>query len=81
MNYNGPLPSIRRLKKLAEWGGPFPMKGRTMMISAERFGFDIATIQFLQLFPDNGVFRNRDDFLCQCASLETTIRAGRLLKT
>jgi len=80
MTYDGPLPTIRRLKKLAEWSGPFPMKSHHMVIDAERFRFDSTTIQFLQLFPHDEVFENRTDFLCHCASLETTIRAGRLLK-
>ena len=80
MTYDGPLPAIRRLKKLAEWSGPFPMKSHTMVIGAERFGFDESTVEFLRLFSPDTVFQDRKDFLCKCASLETTIRAGRILQ-
>jgi hypothetical protein len=74
MTYDRPLPSIRQLKKLAEWDGPFPLKSYRMVISAERYGFDENLIQFLQLFPHNTVFQNRDDFVEQCQDLETQLR-------
>ena len=74
MLYNRPLPPIRDLKKLATWDGPFPMKGYRAVIGADRYGFDDDTIRFLQLFPHDAVFQNRDDFLQRCEELEGLIR-------
>ena len=71
------LPSIRKLKKLAEWDGPFPMKSYRIVIGADRFGFDEDTIQFLKRFPHNTIFASRDDFLQRCQNLQETIRAKR----
>ena len=75
MQYNKPLPSIRKLKKLAEWDGPFPMKSYRVIVGADRYGFDDDTIGFLKLFPHNTVFKSRSDFLARCEKLQTMIRA------
>lgn len=77
MQYSNPLPSIRKLNRLAEWDGPFPMKGSRIIIGAERYGFDDDTIRFLKLFPDDTVFRSRDDFQDRCKKLQTLIRKKR----
>lgn len=69
------LPSIRKLKNLADWGGPFPIQNRHLKLAAERFGFDEKVIQFLELFPQNAVFQTRDDFIHQCEVVEAYIRA------
>jgi hypothetical protein len=75
MKYNKPLPSIRKLKKLTEWDGPFPMKSYRVVIGANRYGFDQDTISFLELFPHETVFHTRDDFIERCEKLEAIIRA------
>jgi hypothetical protein len=75
MTYTGQLPSLSKLRKLAEWDGPFPMKSYRIVIGAERYGFDTSVIQFLQLFPHDEVFRSRNDFLQRCQNLETIIRS------
>ncbi len=77
MTYDKPLPAIRQLKKLAEWDGPFPMKGYRMVIGADRYGFDNNTITFLELFPHDEVFRSRSDFIKRCEALESLIRSER----
>lgn len=74
MQYDKPLPSIRKLKKLIEWDGPFPMKSYRVVIGANRYGFDEDTISFLELFPHDTVFQNRNDFLDRCVELESSIR-------
>jgi len=71
------LPSIRKLKKLAEWDGPFPMKSYRIVIGADRFGFDEDTMEFLKRFPHNTIFASRDDFLQRCQDLREAIRAKR----
>jgi hypothetical protein len=73
--YDKPLPSIRKLKKLAEWDGPFPMKSYRVIIGANRYGFDDDTLNFLDLFPHDTVFQSRGDFIERCEKLEATIRA------
>lgn len=75
MNYEKPLPSIRKLKKLAEWDGPFPMKSYRLIVGANRYGFDDDTILFLQLFPHDDVFKSRSDFLDRCEQMAALIRA------
>lgn len=75
MMYNRTLPSMHNLKKLADWDGPFPMKGYRIVIGADRYGFDDDTIHFLKLFPHDAVFRDRDDFLRLCEELEILIRS------
>lgn len=75
MQYDKPLPPIRKLKKLAEWDGPFPMKSYRLVIGASRYGFDDDTIWFLEQFPHDAVFKSRSDFLERCEQMEATIRA------
>lgn len=75
--YDRPLPPIRKLRKLASWDGPFPMKSYRMVTSANRFGFDEDTIAFLKLFPHDEVFQSRDDFLERCRDLKIFIRSER----
>lgn len=77
MQYDQPLPSIRKLKKLAEWDGPFPMKSYRLIISADRYGFDDDIIWFLKLFPHDEVFQTRSDFLEHCKTLTASIQARR----
>ncbi len=74
MQYDKPLPSIRKLKKLVEWDGPFPMKSYRVVIGANRYGFDEGTIRFLELFPHDTIFQSRVDFLGRCEALAATIR-------
>jgi hypothetical protein len=56
------LPSKRRLKLLATWGGPYPIENRHLILAAERFGFGEKVINFLRLFPPDTVFQSRSDF-------------------
>lgn len=77
MKYDKPLPSIRKLKKLTEWDGPFPMKSYRVIIGANRYGFDEDTISFLELFPHDAVFKTRNDFIERCEKLEATILAKK----
>jgi len=65
---------MRSLKHLAEICGPFPIKNRRLLLSAERFGFNGRVIEFLRLFPANQVFHSRDSFLKSCDELGTLIR-------
>ena len=74
MRYTRPLPSMRSLKKLATWDGPFPMKSYRMMVGANRYCFGSDMAAFLELFPHDEVFRSRDDFLVKCQELELMIR-------
>ena len=69
------LPSIRKLKTLADWGGPFPIQNRHLKLAAERFGLGEKVIQFLDLFPQTAVFQTRNDFIHQCEVVEAYIRA------
>jgi hypothetical protein len=75
MPYDKPLPPIRKLQKLAEWSGPFPMKCYRILIGANLYNFDADTIEFLKLFPHDGIFLSREDFVQRCELLEEHIRA------
>jgi hypothetical protein len=77
MRYENQLPPIRKLKRLAEWDGPFPIKSYRLVLGARRFGFDDDTIRFLRLFPHDSVFNSRDDFIYSCEMLESSIQADR----
>ena len=77
MTYDRRLPSMRSLKKLASWDGPFPMKGSRIVLGARRYGFDDDVVEFLKLFSRDDVFHSRDDFLKQCQALQTIIREER----
>lgn len=73
MVYNRPLPSMRSLRQLASWNGPFPVKGYRLVIAADRYGFGSNMQAFLKLFPHDEVFHSRDDFLERCRDLEILI--------
>lgn len=79
MIYDRPLPSMRSLRQLATWDGPFPIKSYRLVIGAERYGFGSDMLAFLKLFPHDEVFRDRDDFLEKCRVLETTIRSEQVV--
>lgn len=74
MAYDTPLPPIRKLKQLADWGGPFPIHNRHLILAAERFGFGEKVISFLELFPKNAIFDTRSEFIQQCEDVEHYIR-------
>ena len=69
------LPPIRKLRDLAEWGGPFPIQNRHLKLAAERFGLGEKVINFLDLFPQTATFQSRNDFIHQCEVVEAFIRA------
>jgi hypothetical protein len=75
------LPPIRKIKLLADWGGPFPIQNRHLKLAAERFGFGEKVIHFLDLFPQTAVFRTRNDFIHQCEVVEAFIRAKQEMPT
>lgn len=77
MAYDTPLPSIRKLRQLANWGGPYPIQNRHMILEAERFGFDDRIINFLNLFTKRTTFQSREDFLYQCEVMELYIRTNQ----
>jgi|SRR5581483_7415738 len=77
MAFDGPLPSLRKLRQLADWGGPFPIQNRHLMLAAERFGFGDIIINFLKLFPKHTTFQSRDDFIYQCEVMELYIRTNQ----
>jgi len=81
MPYYNSLPSVRTLRKLAEWIGPFPMRRSRLIISAERYGFDDNVIQFLLLFRRDAVFHNRDNFLERALRLRATVRKKQVAAT
>lgn len=75
MVYDTPLPSTHKLKTLAEWGGPFPIQNRHLVLIAERFGFDDRVIQFLHLFPNDTIFESRRAFVERCEALKDLLHA------
>ena len=75
MAYRGHLPSMRKLKKLADMDGPFPIKNHYIVLAAHRFKFDDDVIQFLNLFPRDEVFHSRMDFIERCEELEELIES------
>lgn len=75
------LPPIRKLKLLADWGGPFPIQNRHLKLAAERFGFGEQVTKFLELFPNTAVFQTRKDFIHQCEVVEAFIRAKQEMPT
>ena len=77
MAYDTPLPSIRKLRQLANWGGPYPIENRHMVLAAERFGCSDKVVRFLQLFSKATVFQSREDFLYQCNVMELYIKANQ----
>ena len=77
MTYDQPLPSMRSLRKLASWDGPFPMKSYHMILGAQRYGFGSDMIGLLRQFPHDDVFRSRDDFINRCKELEIRIQSDR----
>lgn len=77
--YNIPLPSIRKLRQLAEWGGPFPIQSRHLVLAGERFDLGDKVIHFLELFPKDTIFESREDFLYQCYVIEQYLRANRTI--
>lgn len=79
MAYDTPLPSIRRLRQLAEWGGPFPIQNRHLLLAAERFNLGEKVINFLELFPKESVFETREDFMYQCDVIEHYLRANQTM--
>lgn len=79
MAYDIPLPSTRKLRQLAEWGGPFPIKNRHLMLAAERFNLGEKVIKFLTLFPKDTIFVSREDFLYQCNVIEQYLHANQTM--
>lgn len=73
MTYDKRLPSMRKLKKLADLDGPFPIKNHYIVLAAQRFKFDEEVIDFLNLFPRDEIFKSRSDFVERCEELETLI--------
>ncbi len=79
MAYVTPLPSTRKLRRLAEWGGPFPIKNRHLVLAAERFDLGENVINFLKLFPKYTVFESREEFIYQCVVIEQYLRANKTM--
>jgi hypothetical protein len=77
MVYNTPLPSSRHLKQLADWGGPYPIDNRHLILLAVRFGFGEKVMNFLQLFPLDATFQTRRDFMHQCDVIRQFLRANQ----
>lgn len=77
MAYDTPLPSIRKLRQLADWGGPYPIQNRRLILAAERFELGDKVINFLQLFTKGTIFQSRDDFLYQCEVMELYVRTNQ----
>jgi hypothetical protein len=79
MAYDAPLPSIRKLRQLADWGGPYPIENRRMILVAERFGLGDKVINFLDLFTKNTIFQSREDFLYQCEVMGLYVKTNQKL--
>lgn len=73
MTYDKHLPSMRKLKRLADIDGPFPIKNHFIVLAARRFNFDEDVIDFLNLFPRDEIFKSRIDFIERCEELEALI--------
>lgn len=75
MAYDTPLPSIRKIHQLADWGGPYPIQNKHLLLAAERFGLGEKVTVFLAVFPHNTVFQTRREFVNQCAIMMQFLRS------
>jgi hypothetical protein len=61
MIYTEPLPKNANIEHLAQLAGPFPMTGEATARLAQKHGFDADTLHFLELFPSDTIFQDRQD--------------------
>lgn len=65
MAFRMPLPSVHSLRDLADMSGPYPMPARHMVLSAQRYCYGEAMVSFLEEFPPEEIFLDRDEFVAR----------------
>lgn len=78
MKYTKQLPPVRHLQNLANCT-QFPASRSEIVRAADYLGFSDMVKGFLDLFPANEVFENRQDFTTRCEELEILIAEERTL--
>lgn len=76
MVYNKILPPVRHLLSLARQTR-FPATRQDITVQARTLGAPAATLDFLQLFPADETFPNRNDFVTRCEEVELLIEQQR----
>jgi hypothetical protein len=74
MIYNKPVPRINNVRWLARLSMPFPTTAGFIMQTAEDWRFDQSTLDFLARFPQDLIFKSREDFLTRCEELELLLQ-------
>jgi len=69
MGSRTPLPSVHSLRDLADMSGPYPLPARHMVLSAQRYCYGEAMLSFLEEFPPEEVFLDRDEFVARSQAL------------
>lgn len=59
--YTEPLPRAKSIQRLVKVSGPFPATAKAISQIARQKGLDRDTLHFLELFPEDEVFEDRED--------------------
>lgn len=74
MIYNKPHPRIDNVLWLSRLAMPFPTTADRVVQIARSWRFDQSTLDFLDLFPADEIFKSREDFLARSEELELLLR-------
>lgn len=71
------MPRIDNILWLSKLSRPYPATSGDILELAKKWGFSGSTIDFLELFRADEVFKSSNNFLTRCEELEQSIHAER----